>query len=286
MQHSSPTQLICLSIPWPLRFVTVLTSHHLVWLSFPQFMSHNTFNSCCAGSTALGLVSTNPHATQSHQEHSPEQGEVSELEENPVVQSHENDPEDVQSQLADEPTAVPEGNVFEEPQDMGVPLGHLSHDHSKNLSHPGKISNLGYFIISDQSILSQGGAQPQLFSAVVLPAPCPVYPSQSQFPAHGGGYSFRVYPCAITTPAGGNYTTHIHLLVHTPSSESVDPQAMQAIASSLIKELVTQSSQLSDSKMKPCEPETFDGSDPEKLQDFDSRDFWFRFFSELEMLNL
>ena len=132
----------------------------------------------------------------------PEQGEVSELEGNSVVQSHKNDPEDVQSQLADEPTAVPEGNVFEEPQDMGVPLGHLSHDHSKNLSHPGKISNLGYFIISDQSILSQGGAQPQLFSAVVLPAPCPVYPSQSQFPAHGGGYSFCVYPCAITTPSG------------------------------------------------------------------------------------
>ena len=72
-------------------------------------------------------------ATQSCHKHSPEQGKVSELKENPAVQSHENDLEDVQSQLADEPTAIPEANVFEKPQDTEVPLSHPSHDHSKIL---------------------------------------------------------------------------------------------------------------------------------------------------------
>jgi hypothetical protein len=45
---------------------------------------------------------------------------------------------------------------------------------------------------------------------------------------------------------------------------------MQAIASSLLRltELVDQNRQPTDSKSKPREPETFDGSDPEKLQQF------------------
>ena len=95
----------------------------------------------------------------------------------------------------------------------------------------------------------------------------PLYPGQPQFPAHrGGGHSFHIYPHAIATPTGGNRTMHVHPLAQMLSPENLDP--MQAITSSLFKlmELVTQSNQPSDSKTKPCEPETFDGSNPKKLQ--------------------
>ena len=60
-------------------------------------MPCNTYNSHYAGSAALELMSVNPHTTWSCWEHSPEQGKVSELKKNPVVHSHENDPEEVQS---------------------------------------------------------------------------------------------------------------------------------------------------------------------------------------------
>ena len=155
---------------------------------------------------------------------------------------------------------------------MEVPLSHPSCDHSKNpvyQSHQGEILNLGYFVISDEFILGQGGAQPWLSSATVLPAPCPLYPGQPQFPAYGnGGCFFCIYLCVITTPAGGNCITHIHPLACMLSPENLNP--MQAIARNLVKlmELVTQSSQPSNSKTKSREPETFDSSNPEKLQQF------------------
>lgn len=137
-------------------------------------MSRNTSNSRRAASAIPGLASMVSCVTRSRREHSPEPGEASEFEPDTVLQEPigEDDPDNVHSENADEPTIVLGEQIFEEAPDAEAAHGSPSRDHSKNPDHqfnPRDNFIPDDFTLGDQSSFGHGGARPRLSSALQSP---------------------------------------------------------------------------------------------------------------------